>query len=389
MKFRILLALVLAPLAGIGIGLQLYQYDQGEDPSAPGAATPAHEAANDRQTSVSTGDGSTNELAFTGIAGANGAYALAPELKAVFEKVLVQAPGESRHTALRNAFVEWVLQAPEEAFEHLGRVPREDRPSLTAAALAALAEKDPQKFQRYATWLGKNSSETLAATLNTLAGQNPAQALKWIKQNPGMDSKRELTKAILPELIRADVNLAAQTVAGMRGELPVALVQQVASAYAKTNPDQAYRWIHELIKDRNDGSAGQLLNDVSSSLAAQDPAKAADYMNRTADSEVKKSLMSEIAVAKSQDDVAAAWTWLNQYNNDPVYPDAAMNLVYRWSYARPQDVANVLPTITDPGMQAQAATHLARQWHQQDRNAFQQWVASLPPGNLKSAAGQY
>jgi hypothetical protein len=388
MKLGILLPFLLAPVLGIGIGIQLYQHVEGED--EPAGKNPARASANVQQPEAHAGAG--RHLAFNelmSIMRKPGAVVSAPALQAAFRAAMDREPGEPRQAAMRNAFIQWVLQAPEEALAHIDQIPSEDRQHLTATAIAALAEQQPDKFQRFATLLGKDTSAVLAASLGALAEKRPAEALDWIRQNPAFDENGELTAAVVPELLRADVGLAARVVASMKGETPVALIQQVAATYGKQDPDQAYRWVAEIIKDKPDASPAQVLNEVSSTLAAQDMSKAIDYMNRASDPEIKRSLMSEIAITKSQDDLATAWNWLNQYTNDPLYPDAAMNLVYRWSYAKPQEVAKILPTIGDPDMQTIAATHLARLWQQQDNQSFQQWVASLSPGNLRTAAMQY
>lgn len=393
MKLGILLPFLLAPVLGIGIGIQLYQHVEGDD--EPAGNNRMMQSAQGRQPGAqamaSGGEGGQN-MAFNelmSIMRSGSAVVSAPELQAAFRTAMSQEPGEPRQAAMRGAFIRWVLQAPEEALAHIDQIPQEDRQHLTATAIAALAEQQPDKFQRYATLLGKDTGAILAASLGALAAKRPAEALDWIRQNPSLDENGALTAAVVPELLRADVGLAARVVASMKGEAPVALIQQVAATYGKQDPEQAYRWVGEIIRDKPDASPSQVLNEVSSTLAAQDMSKAIDYMNRASDAEIRKSLMSEIAVTKSQDDLGAAWNWLNQYSNDPLYSEAAMNLVYRWSYVRPQEVAKILPSMSDPDMQTTAATHLARLWQQQDNQSFQKWVATLSPGNLRTAATQF
>ena len=304
-----------------------------------------------------------------------------PRPQAAFSVVLQAPPGDARSEALQRSFTRWLLDAPDDALAHIASMPAEERHAVVTAAFAALALKRPSSFQQYSTTLAEYGTD-LAAVAGVIADSDPVQALRWARGNA--DAK--LLAAVMPGLLRSDVTLAANAVAAMKEQAPLALVQQVAAAYARHDPAQAYTWAGQLIASRSDVAPSRLLDEVSSSLAAGDPQAAADFMNQSTDPVVRRSLMSELAIRKGQDDLGAAWTWLAQYGSDPAYADVAQNLLYRWSYTKPQEVAQILANVGDAAVQANGAAYLTQFWQRSDRSAYQNWIASLPPGPLRNAA---
>ncbi|MGY4828401.1 hypothetical protein ACVNIS_07485 [Sphaerotilaceae bacterium SBD11-9] len=113
---------------------------------------------------------------------------------------------------------------------------------------------------------------------------------------------------------------------------------------------------------------------------------AQDALARESDPQRKSELIREIVARKSQDDLGGAWTWLLQHRSDPGYAENARNLLYQWSYARPEHVAALLPQVQSGEAQTAAAQQLAQLWNKKDPHAYQAWVASLPDGSLKAAA---
>jgi hypothetical protein len=113
---------------------------------------------------------------------------------------------------------------------------------------------------------------------------------------------------------------------------------------------------------------------------------AQDALALERDPQRKSELIREIVAHKAQDDLGTAWTWLLQHRADPGYAENARNLLYQWSYARPEHVAALLPQVASGEAQAAAAQQLAQLWNKKDPHAYQAWVASLPEGPLKAAA---
>jgi hypothetical protein len=393
-NYKIVIPFLLAPLIGVPIGMQLFERIENEN--APrikaAAADPARAPSGASGPAQEKNEGGASGFTFADLMQAmrtGGAAMPAGEPEAAFHAALrnmAQEPAtDDRIRKLQAIYNRWVRDNPAQALSQLESIRADERQEIVANALAMLAREQPDKFQAYIDSIGHDANTVLAATLGAIAEKAPQDALTWLQQNPGRDPQGELIAAVLPNLIRDDLPLAAKTVAGMEAQAPIALIQQVAVAYAQQDPAQAYAWVGNVLQ-HTDKSPSQVLNEVSASLVADNPNGAAGYLNRISDPVVRQSLMGELAMQKAQDDLPTAWNWLSQYSTDEHYGDTALNLLYRWSYARPKEVAAVLPSIADGEMQLAAATHLARFWQQRDRAGYQSWVASLPAGAMRDAA---
>lgn len=355
MNFKAWLPLLAAPVIGVALGVALFRTSD-----APASASPPPAGARPAGGAAWMGE----------LLPGMGSGAAVSAARAEFEAALRLPLGNARSVALERSFTRWMLAAPAEASAHVASIPLEERRSIVSAALVALAQ----------------DGADLAAVIDALAAQDPALALDFIQRHPELDARGVLTSAILPGLIDKDITLAAGTVAAMKERAPVALIQQVAAAYGRHDPQRAYEWAGQMIERHADLPPSRVLDEVSGSLAARDPLAAVEFMERTGDAAVRKSLMSELAIRQGQDDLAGAWTWLGRYGADPAYAEVAQNLLYRWSYTQPQEVARILPTVRDAQVQATATAHLTQFWQRRDAAAYERWVASLPPGQLKTAA---
>ncbi|MBX3623480.1 MAG: hypothetical protein KF892_00595 [Rhizobacter sp.] len=139
-------------------------------------------------------------------------------------------------------------------------------------------------------------------------------------------------------------------------------------------------------------SAAEVARAERESLEREASAKATSLQSAQAsllqerDPQRRSELIREIAAHKAQDDLGGAWTWLTQHRADPGYAENVRNLLYQWSYAKPEHVATLLPQVASGEAQAAAAQQLAQLWNKKDPHAYQAWVASLPEGALKTAA---
>jgi hypothetical protein len=376
MKAARWLPFLAAPILGGAIGWHLFQAQSDPDPTAREQSA----------TAPSAGAARPGELANVFDPKA-AAVESAPDAEAAFAAALREPPGEGRVALLRTAYTRWVLQAPLQALAAIERIPAEERQEVVAHALAMLAQQRPEHFLNYANGIGEQYTTYMAAAMAQLAETNAALALSLVNRNQERgDPHGVLIGALLPGLIRSDLALAAETVAQMKDRATVAHLQQVAAAYAVQDPKRAYDWVNQVLAQRTDIAPSQVLNDITGTLVAGNPAEAANYLNKTTDPVIRKSLLNEIAIQKGQDDLASAWSWLDEYKGDADYGETALNLLYRWSYAKPEEVAKILPMVADAEVQSAAATHLSRFWQQRDPAGYQAWVASLPPGALKNSA---
>ena len=374
MKLTLWLPFLLAPVIGGAIGWQAFQSARDQAAAAP-AVAPAQVAPS-----------ASNELTNVFDAKAAATDTL-PDGYAAFAAVPDEPPGPQRLALLQAAFTRWTLQAPAQALASIARIPADERQEVVAHALAMLAQQRPEQFLSYANGITEHYTTYMAAAMGLLAERHAALALALVRRNQDRgDPHGVILNALLPGLIRSDLALAADTVAVLQDQASIAHIQQVAAAYAQQDPRLAYDWVNRVLANRSDIAPEQVLNDITGSLVAGNPAGAAGYLERTTDPVIRKSLLSEISIQKGQEDLAAAWSWLSQYQADAQYGETALNLLHRWSYSKPEEVAKILPMVADPEVQSAAATHLARFWRQRDPAGYQAWVASLPPGPIKDTA---
>ncbi|HTO07603.1 MAG TPA: hypothetical protein VMR86_11190 [Myxococcota bacterium] len=286
---------------------------------------------------------------------------------------------------LRLAYVHWVVADPSAALAHAGELPEDERHALVAAGLTLLAQDRPEEALEALGNVDGDFTPYLADALGEIARKDPRRALEWLEKNRERDPNGDLAGAIIPSLAGADLSRAAQLVESLGDRAPEAAVQAVAAEYARRDPARAYAWAGEMAAARHDDPA-EGRRAVSAALVAEDPGRATQVLAGATDPAVRASLIAEISQQRGQQDLNGAWDWLGQFKDEPSYGENARGLLSRWTYTQPQAVADLLPAVTDPELQASAARELAKAWQQQDPVRYGAWVATLPPGPLKAAA---
>ena len=286
---------------------------------------------------------------------------------------------------LRLAYVHWLLEDPAAALARADELPAGERHEVVAAGLTLFAHERPDQALRYLSTLDGDYTPYLAGALGEVAKTDARRALEWVEQNQARDPNGDLYGAVIPALAKVDLSRAAHAVESLGERAPENAFQAVAAEYARRDPARAYTWASEMAAARHDDPAASL-RAVSTAVVTADPAGAAQLLSRTADPAVRASLIGEISQQRGEKDLPGAWQWLGQFKDDPSYDANARELLSRWSYTKPQDVANLLPAVADPELQASAAKQLAGIWQQQDPVRYGAWVGSLPAGPIKSAA---
>ena len=305
----------------------------------------------------------------------------APTPEDAFASALAQADGEWKSAQLTAAFARLFAHAPAEALRDADRIPVDYRQQVVSAALAQVAARQPDRVLTYIEGVTVNYPIYLGAVLAVIAQTDARRAVDIAIQNSHRDPTGEVFSSVIPALIHSDLEMAASVVGAMT-KPPVALIQQVASEYARNDPDRAYRWASEVAGRRGRASVIEAVDALSAGLAVSTPAVAMDFVGRTQDATIRNSLIRAISQQMGQEDLYSAWTWLSQYRTDASYSENARNLLHRWSNVKPEEVAELLASIDDREIQSAVADELSRAWQRRDPNAYRSWVSSLPPGNL-------
>lgn len=295
-----------------------------------------------------------------------------------FEAALNQPDGEDKAAALRTTFYRWVLSTPQQALTQIDRIPSTYRWQAVSTSLAALAAQEPDAALSYMQWITESYPVYLGAVLSVIAQRDPRRALELANQNAYRDPTGEIMNAIVPVIAQSDLDLAATAVANMTDGVSIRLIQEVATRYARPDPEHAYRWAKQ-VAARNGGDAiGTTLSEVSTVLAMSDPEAAQSYLTRSHDRDIRTSLIRAIALQKGLQDLQSAWHWLQQYRTDSGYTENARNLLYQWSYEKPEEVAAILEGLADADIRASVADELARTWQKKNNSAYVSWVGALP-----------
>lgn len=346
-------------------------------PAAP-VGSPGVESVTSRQVVQAAGSGRMAE--WGGIADVFGVVSSNPEQDFVAALRLGKLP------EIEAAYQRWMLVSPAEALRAATRLPSEHSRRIQSKALALLAEHDPATFLRYAN----GQQDHLPAILAWVADSNPNAALRLLTQLPEADAeaKRKWMAAMLPRLVAVDPSIAAQAVTATGNSVTLDQVQQVAAGYARKDITLALQWAAQVLAVRNSSlgvSANQAMRDVVSSLVASAPDAAEQFLLQPGNEHLKPVFEREIAMQKAQDDLAVGWAWL-QKRGTPSAQMSGADMLHRWSYTRPQEVARILPTLDPSPVQTQIATQLGRSWSRKRSASFEAWVGSLPLGPIREAA---
>jgi hypothetical protein len=298
-----------------------------------------------------------------------------------FASAVAEADGEWKYTQLTAAFTRLLSQSPEEALRVADRIPIEYRQQVVSAALAQFAAQKPDRALGAIDGITANYGTYLGVVLGVLAEQNPGYAVEIAIQNAHRDPTGEIFSSLIPALVHSNLDMAASVVNAME-KPPLPLIQQVASGYARNDPERAYQWAAQSARRSGHNSVDEAVNTLSMSIALSSPEAAMNFLGRTQDATIRNSLIRAISQRMGQQDLRTAWRWLSQYRTEAAYSENAGNLLYRWSYVKAEEVAELLPSIEDRGMQSAVAEELATAWQRSDPNAYQAWRSSLPSNSI-------
>ena len=290
-----------------------------------------------------------------------------------FSSALAQADGEWKSVQLTAAFTRLLTHSPAEALREIDRIPVDYREQVVSMALAQLAAQEPDRVLDYIAAIDVNYATYLGAVLGVIAQRDPRRAVEIAIQNSHRDPTGAVFSALIPVLVHVDIEMAAGVVSGM-DKAPATLVQQVASEYARTDPDRAYEWASAVARRHGRNSADEAVDALSMSLAMSNPEVAVDFLGRTQDATIRTSLIRAVSQQMGQQDLRSAWTWLSQYRTDASYDESARNLLYRWSYLKPAEVAELLSSIDDREIRSAVADELAAAWQRKDPSAYEAWL---------------
>lgn len=292
-----------------------------------------------------------------------------------FSSALAQTDGEWKSAQLTTAFTRLLAHSSGKALREVNRIPIDYRQQVVGSALAQLAAQQPERVLGYLEGISDNYATYLGIVLAVIAQRDPRRAVDIAMQNTHRDPTGEAFRTLIPVLVQSNLEMGASAVGAM-SKPSVALIQQVASEYARNDPDRAYQWTFEVARHNGRDSVNEAVDALSVSLAISSPELAANFLSRTPDPIVRNSLIRAISQQMGQQDLHSAWAWLSQYRTDSSYSENARNLLYRWCYVKPEEVAELLVSIEDREIRSAVADELAAAWQRKDPEAYEAWLGS-------------
>ncbi len=149
----------------------------------------------------------------------------------------------------------------------------------------------------------------------------------------------------------------------------------VLSTWGKTAPKDMLDWAGSLAATDSAPLKDALTEVVSKE---NEPALAAQYVDKLTDATARNQSIGTIASAMAVKDPAGTMDWLNQVATGTTYDSSVKNLMSGLAKQNPAQAAALVGKITEPGTQANAITDLAATWGATDPQAALTWIDTLP-----------
>jgi hypothetical protein len=325
--------------------------------------------------------------------------------------------GGTRETALRIVVMEIASKSPAEgsklARELFGP---ENRSTAFYTIARTWAKSDPKAAADFAASLQgtEGREQYLRAVITQWAQADYRAAANWVLNampTTQADSARYLTQALLGSNPTAAGELVQKL---PPSDQTSALAETVVEAWTRYDPDKAVAWVEALPESPGRTRAFERL---ARQLAVSAPPRAAAFAVKAGADDMAVGLRRDIAVHWSESDPAAAADWAAKFatnRHDKALPavatewakrapaDAAqfaLRLEHReqetmllqvlrvWANDSPQGAGNWLASNAPVKVATGQIRPVISRWTRNDAKGAANWVRSLPPGDLRDAAG--
>jgi hypothetical protein len=278
----------------------------------------------------------------------------------LLEQIATLPPGNVRDAGMEQLFRLLGNHDPSKALSMVGLIDPNKRDGMTNMLLADLAKGDPNLAMAALANLPDGPQVQSAYRSVFLAwakvnGNGPAAAAAAFALPPGADRTQALT-GVVDGWIGRNAN-------------PDLSVTQAALDWASGLPP---------------ADSNVVLNNALNAVVKQDPALAAQYVDKLTDASVRnkaiQSLARSWAVPVSPQEIqhqdpSAALDWLNQVATGETYDT---NVEYIFSKLNPATAAPLVNKVTEPGVRETVITTVANALGKTDPQAALTWLQTLP-----------
>ncbi len=256
-----------------------------------------------------------------------------------------------------------------------------------ATALTKALETDHRDLQR----------DVIHIAFRELAERDLAQAQSWLTKLPSPDWKREALFAIVDAARLEDLPLVADFVS----ELPNAreyrdfyrswadrdpeaaalhamaspenpAVASVAEAWAGHHPEEALAWAQSLTNPRQRSRA---YAHALSSIAATQPARAAELLSEVPHQDHQRELVRHVAHQWSRQDMTGALEWIDTLTG-ALQTEAMDEVLHDWAHNDPESAAAYVSDLPASERKLDFTHRVARAWSESDQSAALDWAMS-------------
>ncbi len=323
---------------------------------------------------------------------------------------------QERDRALRGLASQWAESDPQSAAAFVDTLPMgTSRSGLTTTIASAWSKKDPSSALNWLQDLPNSSmkNSAMATAVDNMANSDPAGASEWIKAIPSESSRRRLYDDIASGWARKDPESAiawveslqngqrdaarqivrdmgsraparvARFVAGLPDATQYDLVDDIASAWAGSNPTAARQWAEGLPEGRSKTRAmTTLINNVSSS----DPQTGAQMALSLGNESSRNSSIQSLAAKWAGNDSEAALAWIETLPGGSTRERAMQGLISGIAGNEPRTAAEYVAGLPAGKIQDSAALTVVSRWASSEPGAAADWAAQFPEGNTRQGA---
>lgn len=253
------------------------------------------------------------------------------------------------------------------------------------------------------------------ALINRWAAIDPDGAWDAATQFNDRNLKRQMISSVIGAISRSDLGEAQRLLSGIKDpQTKQSALHAFLSQAATEDPEEAFRvlasesassqnyghyhnlfqkWAKEdpeaaiaklsLIKGTSNRQ--QALQGIATALVTSDPQRALDMLDGMPPGQSRASMLASITSAWMSRDSDAAIAWINSLPAAD-RSKALQNGIWQLVQEDPGKAATLLSSLPANNQTVHQFSNLASQWAQQDLDAAQRWVESLPAGRTREQA---
>jgi hypothetical protein len=257
----------------------------------------------------------------------------------------------------------------------------------SAGVLAGWASKDPEAAK---AWLTANASEgpengfMVRSLVTGLARSNPEEAMKYINGLEG-DQRNEMIGVLAEEKIKLGTAAATAWALGLTDEkMKASALDRISGQMARQDPAKAAEWVKQYASE----SWGKdVIGTPAREYAQRDPNAAYKWLSTIPAGPSQTEAYSQVFREWARNDATAASAALNGMSAGANRDQAVSSFTRSIARENPEDASNWVLTIADTKVRESAGIELVQRWNGTNAENAKAWAsANLSPEAQAKAA---